>query len=268
MCMLLCRSGGKMMALVAGGVIAAAALAGTLTGRAFADDKPTQAKPAETKPAETKPVEAKPVEAKPAENKPAAEKPEGEKKEEKKAESSGLSTGDKSANFTLKDTAGNDVQLSTLVDGNTIVVLEWFNPDCPFVVKHHKNNTTFKDLFEKYKDKGVKFVAINSGAKGEQGHGLERNQRAVKDYSIGYPVLIDESGTVGKTYGAKRTPEMFIIAKDGTIAYHGAIDDNRSADTLGKVNYVSKALDEMLKGETVSTNKTPAYGCSVKYKKD
>lgn len=252
MCTLLCRSGSKMLALVAGGVIVAAALAGTLTGRAFADDKPTQAKPAETKPAAEKPKDEK----------------KDEKKEEKKAESAGLTTGDRYANFTLKDTAGNDVQLSTLVDGNTIVVLEWFNPDCPFVVKHHKNNTTFKDLFEKYKDKGVKFVAINSGAKGEQGHGLERNQRAVTDYSIGYPVLIDESGTVGKTYGAKRTPEMFIIAKDGTIAYHGAIDDNRSADTLGKVNYVSKALDEMLKGETVSTNKTPAYGCSVKYKKD
>lgn len=255
MCNLMCGMRGKSVALIAGAAMLIAGLGGLAGVQAFADDKPT---PKQTEPSKTEPS-----------SKDAGKKDEKkeEKKDEKAAAKTGLTTGDKASDFTLKDTEGNDVKLSTLIDGKTIVVLEWYNPDCPFVKKHHKNATTFKDMFAKYKDKNVKFLAINSGAKGEQGNGLERNQKAVKEYEIGYPVLIDESGTVGTTYGAKRTPEMFIIGKDGVIAYHGAIDDDSSVDTLGKVNYVSKALDEMLKGETVSTSTTKAYGCSVKFKK-
>lgn len=258
MCNFLCSARGKSVALIAGAAILVAGL-GTLVP-AFADDKPATTPTKETTPA-TK-SDGKKNDAK-----------KDEKKEEKKQEAAaadkkGLTTGDKATTFTLKDTEGNEVQLSALINGKTIVVLEWFNADCPFVVKHHKTHTTFKDLHEKYKDKNIKFLAICSSAKGEQGNGLDRNQKAVKDYGIAYPVLIDEDGAVGQTYGAKRTPELFILAKDGTIAYHGAIDDNSDRDELGKTNYVSKALDEMLAGTTVTTSTTKAYGCSVKYKKN
>jgi peroxiredoxin len=261
MCSLMCGRG-KSVALIAGAAMLLAGLAGVLSVPVIADDKPATTPAKETTSATKTTDEAKKdKQEKKAENKE-------EKKEEVKAQEkakSGLTTGDKATDFTLKDTEGNEVKLSSLLDGKTIVVLQWFNPDCPYVVKHHQDNKTFKDLHQKYKD--IKFLAINSGAKGEQGNGLERNQKAVKEYEIAYPVLIDESGTVGSTYGAKRTPELYIVGKDGVIAYHGAIDDNGSREELGKTNYVSKALDEMLKGETVSTSTTRAYGCSVKYGK-
>ena len=82
-----------------------------------------------------------------------------------------------------------------------------------------------------------------------------------------FPVLIDESGEVGRAYGAKTTPHMFIIAPDGTVAYTGAIDNDRSADKLGETNYVATALKAMAAGKEVTTAETQPYGCSVKYAK-
>jgi peroxiredoxin len=184
------------------------------------------------------------------------------------AGAAGVKPGDVAPPFSLTDTEGKSVDLATLLkDGDKIVVLEWFNPDCPFVVKHHDKNPTFKNLHEKWKDKGVTFLAINSGAKGEQGHGKDRNVEAKKDFEIGYPVLLDESGDVGRAYGAKRTPHMFVIGKTGKIEYAGAIDNNRSADKPGDINYVDQALTELTSGSNVSTKETEAYGCSVKYGK-
>ncbi|HYF14991.1 MAG TPA: thioredoxin family protein [Phycisphaerales bacterium] len=176
----------------------------------------------------------------------------------------GVSVGQAAPTFTLKDTSGKEHNLSTiLAGGDKVVVLEWFNPDCPVVKMHHGENTTFKDLAGKYKDKPVVFLAINSGAAGKQGAGLERNKKAIGEYGITYPVLLDESGDVGRAYGAKTTPHMFVIGKDGKVAYMGAIDDK--SDKPGKTNYVSKALDELLAGTTVSMPETKPYGCSVKY---
>ena len=100
-----------------------------------------------------------------------------------------------------------------------------------------------------------------------QGNGLERNQKAVKEYEMPFPVLIDESGEVGRAYGAKTTPHMFIITADGVVAYNGAIDDDRSADKLGETNHVAVALKEIGSGNGVSTPATQPYGCSVKYAK-
>ena len=180
----------------------------------------------------------------------------------------GVTTGEMAPMFTLKDTEGKEHSLEAVLakDSTKAVVIEWFNPDCPFVVKHHKNHTTMKDLAKKYADQGIVWMAINSGAEGLQGAGLERNKRAVKDYGIAYPVLMDMDGNVGRQYGAKRTPEMFVIAKDGRIAYHGAIDSDRSARNLGDTNYVDEALTAHLAGESIETSRTQAYGCSVKYR--
>ncbi|MEO1008039.1 MAG: thioredoxin family protein [Planctomycetota bacterium] len=182
-------------------------------------------------------------------------------------QSQGVSVGDKAPSFTLKDTSGKEHSLEKVLASNNTkaVVLEWFNPDCPFVKKHHANATTMKETAAKFADKGVVWIAINSGAEGLQGAGLERNKKAVSEYKMDYPVLMDMSGKVGKAYGAKRTPEMFVIAKDGTIVYHGAIDNDRSVRKLGDVNYVKAALEAHMAGETIETARTQAYGCSVKY---
>jgi peroxiredoxin len=189
-----------------------------------------------------------------------------EKKADKGTESKSISVGDAAPNFTLNDTSGKSHTLADLTKEGKIVVIQWFNPECPFVVKHYgKKGNTFNDLHAKYKDKNVVFIGINSGAEGKQGAGLDKNQTAVKDWKIEYPILMDMNGAVGKQYNAKRTPEMFIVGKDGKIAYHGAIDDDRGADAPGKVNYVTAALDQILAGETVTKAETQPYGCSVKY---
>lgn len=166
--------------------------------------------------------------------------------------------------FTLNDTEGKTVNLSDFA--GKIVVVTWFNPGCPYVKKHFENGAnTFNDLNKKYGEKGVVFVAINSGAPGKEGAGKEANTSARKDWKIEFPILLDESGKVGKLYGAKRTPEMFIINKDGTLAYHGAIDDSDKTKEVGKTNYVAKALDEIIAGKPVTTTQTKPYGCTVKY---
>lgn len=165
--------------------------------------------------------------------------------------------------FELKDTDGKSYKLSDLTKQGKIVVLQWFNPDCP-VVKMHYDAKTFQDLAKNYKDKGVVMLAINSGAAGKQGTGVERNSKAKKDWSLDFPVLLDESGIVGKSYGARNTPALYVINKDGILAYKGAIDDG-GPEAVGKTNYVSKALDEIIAGKKVTTTETKAYGCGVKY---
>lgn len=184
-----------------------------------------------------------------------------DKKDDKKAASATI--GSMAPDFELKDTDGKSFKLSDLTAAGNIVVLEWFNPDCP-VVKMHYDAKTSQNLVKKYKDKKVVHLAINSGAPGKQGAGLERNAKARKDWSLDFPVLLDEKGDVGRMYGARNTPALFIINKDGILAYRGAIDDGGS-ESAGKTNYVAKALDEILAGSKVSTPETKAYGCSVKY---
>lgn len=192
----------------------------------------------------------------------------GEKKAEKKSEKSESNekakVGEIAPTFSLTDTDGNNVDLAT-VGKDKVVVLEWFNPGCPFVVKHHEKNNTFASLNADYASKGVVFLAINSGAKGKEGNGVEANKTAKKDWKIAYPILLDESGVVGRTYGAKTTPHVFIIGKDGKLAYNGAIDNNTDATKAGDKNYARLALDEILAGKPVTTAETKPYGCSVKY---
>lgn len=186
-----------------------------------------------------------------------------EKKDEKKTE--GVAVGSVAPGFELTDTDGKATKLSDFA--GKVVVLQWFNPGCPFVKKHYEGANTFNELNKKYSDKGVVFLAINSGAAGKEGAGKETNATAKKDWKIEYPVLLDEAGTVGKTYGAQRTPEMFVIDKEGKVVYHGAIDDNKDMKGTGKTNYVAKALDEVLAGKPVTTAETKPYGCTVKYGK-
>ena len=130
--------------------------------------------------------------------------------------------------------------------------------------KHHSHNKTMASTHAEFKEQEIVWLAINSGAPGKQGHGLERNQKAREQYAMDYPVLIDESGTVGRLYDAKTTPQMFVI-DHGTIVYAGAIDSDRSAKKVGDTNYVVDALKNVMAGEAVETAETKSYGCSVKY---
>ena len=179
----------------------------------------------------------------------------------------GVAPGDEAPAFTLKDVEGKEHTLQAYLDEGLTVVIEWFNPDCPFIKKHHLDHRTMNDLQAEFAEKDVVWLAINSGAPGKQGAGLERNRKAVEEYEIPFPVLLDESGEVGKAYGARTTPHMFIVTPDGMVAYAGAIDDDRSADKLGKTNYVRDALEELTAGKAVSTKDSRPYGCSVKYAK-
>lgn len=177
----------------------------------------------------------------------------------------GPAPGDRAPEFVLKDTEGKEHRLSDYTKEGKIVVLEWFNPDCPFVKRHHEKLTTMTALETRYRDKGVAWLAINSGAPGQQGNGLARNQQARREYKMEYPVLIDEPGIVGRQYGAKTTPHMFVIGKDGTVLYAGGIDDDPRGQKSERVNFVAAALDEALAGKKIEKARTDPYGCSVKY---
>jgi peroxiredoxin len=165
----------------------------------------------------------------------------------------------KAPDFSLQDQNGKKVSLADFAD--KVVVLEWFNPECPFVVRHHEKQKTMTKLAEKYAPQGVVWLAIDSS----KTHNVEINKKNAEAWKIGYPVLDDSKGEVGKAYSAKTTPHMFVINK-GQIVYQGAIDDDPQGSKGDQaVNYVAKALDETLAGQTVTTAKTKPYGCSVKY---
>jgi peroxiredoxin len=178
-----------------------------------------------------------------------------------KKSSGGVKPGDEAPAFSLQDQNGKTVNLSDY--NGKIVVLEWFNNGCPYVVRHYKAKT-MNDLAGKWKDKDVVWLAVNSTA----GKTAADDKAIAGEWSINHPNLSDTDGTVGKAYGAKSTPHMFIIDKTGKIAYKGAIDndpENEKGDK--KVNYVDKALTELTSGTSVSEPQTQSYGCGIKYAK-
>lgn len=179
----------------------------------------------------------------------------------------GAELGKPAPDFKLKDLDGKEVSLSQF-KGKT-VVLEWFNPECPFVKAAHGKGSLV-DTAKKQQGKGVVWLSINSGAPGKQGHGVEKNKEGVKTFAMANPVLLDESGTVGKAYGATNTPHLFVIDAAGTLVYRGAIDNSPDGEGQspkdGKlVNYVDAALEDLAAKRAVKTADTKAYGCGVKY---
>ena len=137
-------------------------------------------------------------------------------------------------------------------------------------MKKHYDSGNMQKLQADYTGKGVVWLSIVSSAPGKQGHMSPADTNKTKDEkkSAATAILIDEDGKVGKLYGAKVTPELFVVGKDGALVYAGAIDDRKStepADVAGAKNFVKQALDEVLAGKNVSQPTTAAYGCSVKY---
>ena len=161
--------------------------------------------------------------------------------------------------FSLKGIDGKDYTLESLK--GKVVVLEWFNPTCPYVIKHHQKNTTMKDTWTKFKDKDVVWLAVATGKTADEAS----LKKAAEGWKIEYPILLDPTGDTGNAYGAKTTPHMYVINKEGVLVYAGAIDNNKDANTKGDVNYVEQALTSVLAGEPVKTPTSKPYGCSVKY---
>lgn len=150
------------------------------------------------------------------------------------------------------------------------VVLEWFNPECPFVKKHYGSGNMQK-LQEEFTGKGVVWLTIDSNAPGLEGNltAEQANQRIAEWKAHSTAFLLDPDGKAGRTYAAKNTPHMFVINPEGKIVYEGAIDSKATAnpaDIASSNNYVKTALDESLAGKTVTTPSSRPYGCSVKYK--
>jgi len=168
--------------------------------------------------------------------------------------------GSRAPDFELSDSTGTPVKLSALA--GKIVVLEWINPQCPFV-KRHADAGTMKSLAEKYGARGVVWLGINS----TNFLDAAANAAWIAERKLPYAVLDDHAGVVGHMYGARTTPHMFIVDTKGTLVYAGAIDDD-NAGTKGTaaVNYVDAALAELTAGKSVSIAETKPYGCSVKYR--
>lgn len=172
--------------------------------------------------------------------------------------------GQAAPDFTLTDTQGNTVKLSDYA-GKT-VVLEWFNPGCPFV-KYAYEEGVLPNLASEWTSREVIWLAINSGAPGKQGHGVETNEKARGDWNINTPVLIDESGAVGQRYGAKTTPHMYVVDSAGVLRYAGGLDNAPLGRVEGdaRVDYVDQALQQLDAGQDVAVTTAKPYGCSVKY---
>jgi peroxiredoxin len=191
--------------------------------------------------------------------------------------SSAAALGKAAPDFTLPDTDGKSVKLSEL-RGKT-VVLEWFNPDCPFI-KHAHSAGPLKDFAKRVSNDKLVWLTINSNAKDKQGWGTERNRLAKQEYAIPNPILLDESGKVGRAYGAVKTPQLFVIDAKGVLVYRGGVDNA----PIGKVDaerphlpgnakdaletYLEYALADVAAKKPLRLADTPPYGCTVKYDKE
>jgi peroxiredoxin len=176
-------------------------------------------------------------------------------------------TGAAAPDISVADSKGKTHTISQY-KGKT-VVLEWFNPGCPFVVKHYGSGNMQK-LQEDFTGKGVVWLTIDSSAPGKEGHLTpeQANAKMTEWKMKPTALLLDPDGKAGQSYGAKNTPHMFVISPEGKVIYQGAIDSKPSAkaeDIPGSTNYVKVALDESMAGKPVSTASTKPYGCTVKY---
>jgi peroxiredoxin len=169
--------------------------------------------------------------------------------------------------FTAVDSAGKTHRLSDF-RGKT-VVLEWHNPQCPFVRKHYDGGD-MQRLQADARAQGVVWLTVNSGAAGKQGamNAAAANAMVRTEGLRSAAYIPDSTGAIGRAYGAKTTPHMFVINGQGTLVYAGGIDDKPTAspaDLKGATNHVRAALADVAANRPVAVANTKPYGCSVKY---
>jgi peroxiredoxin len=175
--------------------------------------------------------------------------------------------GERAPDFTLSDSNGATHSLADY--RGKFVVLEWVSPDCPFVRAHYDAGN-MQQLQATYTAKGVVWLSICSSAPGKQGYyeGDALRGRIAAMHSKATAYLVDSDGKVGTTYGARTTPDMFVINPDGVLIYAGGIDDKPRSDKdeiLNAPNYVRMALNAAMAGKEVEIKTARSYGCSVKY---
>jgi peroxiredoxin len=169
--------------------------------------------------------------------------------------------------FTLTDSNGRVLSLADF-KGKT-VVLEWTNHGCPYVGKHYRGNN-MQTLQKKWTGQGVAWLSVISSAPGLQGHvsPQQANKLTADRAAAPTAVLLDPTGKVGRAYGARTTPHMYVIDGEGALVYMGGIDDRPTArleDLKSARNFVDEALGEISQGKPVSVTASRAYGCSIKY---
>ena len=170
--------------------------------------------------------------------------------------------------FTFTDIEGTQAKLADF--GGKYAVIEWFNHECPFTEKQYKSNK-MQDLQRKYTEKGVVWISVNSTNDGSEYYkdaAMSRIEADAEGTSATY-IVLDPSGEIGKLYGAKTTPHIFVVDPGGNVIYMGAADSINSTDTedIAKAtNYIDLALSEAFAGKPVTMPETKPYGCSVKYK--
>lgn len=178
-----------------------------------------------------------------------------------------VAPGQAAPEFNLVDINGKMQKLSDY--RGKYVVLEWFNSECPFVQKHYESGN-MQSLQARYAQKGVVWLGVNSTSPRHSNYrDPMRSQAILKEWkSAPTAFVLDPDGKVGKQYGARTTPHMYVIDPKGMLVYVGGIDDKPSAsqrDIPGARNLVAAALDESLGGKPVGTPSAMPYGCSVKY---
>ena len=171
-----------------------------------------------------------------------------------------LTPGDQAPDFTLTDSAGENHTLSDYK--GKIVVLEWTNPQCPFVVNVYGNDSMLP-LASWAQKEGVVWLTIDSSYFVTAASA----QKWAESNKMKQPILLDATGMVGKMYDAKTTPNMFVINAEGVLVYSGAFDNNPKPTGVGDVNYVRRAITATMNGAEPETAQTKPYGCSVKYAK-
>lgn len=167
--------------------------------------------------------------------------------------------GQPAPDFKLKDVYGKSYSLKDFK--GRIVVLEWFNIECPVIVRVDKQRIP-QNTLAKYAKEGVVWLAIDSTAGGMD---PEKNRIYAAEHGLSFPILHDTDHKVARMYDAKTTPHMYVIDKKGKLVYNGAIDDDPQGRSEEATNYVAEAIEALLKGTDVDTPRTNPYGCSVKY---
>ncbi len=178
-----------------------------------------------------------------------------------------VKVGDSAPDFTGTDSHGQSHKLSDY--RGKFVVLEWHNNGCPFTKKHYESGN-MQRLQKEWTEKGVTWLTVISSSPGAQGFvtAEQENEYMQRMHAVPTAALLDPKGEIGRLYGAKTTPHMFVINPQGQLIYNGAIDDKPTsdpADINGAKNYVSEALKQATAGQVVAVATTRPYGCSVKY---
>ncbi len=177
-----------------------------------------------------------------------------------------LQIGQPAPDFTLPDLKGTNHTLSDYTKAGNIVVLEWFNPNCPFVRKHYRSgDLSILNTLNAVDSKNIVWLRINSALGTHPTAKLEFNAQSAIEFNIKGPILLDPVGTTGKAYHATKTPQVFIINADGNLAYQGAPDNRSDAAAPGNISHILNALKELVAQEPVTTTQTTPYGCKIKY---